>query len=56
MYWASIFVFDLRLTTNYFKLPLRRLKVAILKWPIPLADFYSNCGRFLGIVADSSNL
>ena len=28
-------------------LPLRRLKVAILKWPIPLVNFYLNSGQFL---------
>ena len=34
-------------------IPLRQLKVAILKWTIPLADFYLNSGQFLGIMADS---
>ena len=40
---------------KYSIIPLRRLKVVILKWPIPLANFYLNSGQFLRIVANSSN-
>ena len=43
------------ITFLHSKLPLRRLKVVILKWPIPLANFYLNSGQFLRIVANSSN-
>ena len=46
---------NIKRNRNYF-IPLRRLQVAILKWPIPLADFYLNSGQFLVIVANFSNL
>ena len=44
------------LLMNNVLVPLRRLKAAISKWPIPHANFYLNSGQFLRTVADSPNL